>query len=59
MTPLMQLGDKRFIVQEDLYDLGSDDASQELGRRLQHFWDKEQEKKKYGTSVTLTSRDPD
>ena len=50
----MQLGDKRFIVQEDLYDLGSDDASQELGRRLQHYWDKEQEKKKYGDSVSLT-----
>lgn len=48
MTPLMQLGAQRFIVQEDLDDLTLDDSSGNLGRRLQHYWDKELAmKKKY------------
>lgn len=46
MTPLMKLGEQRYIVQEDLDDLGKEDESQALGARLQHYWDIEQTKKK-------------
>ncbi|KAF8317395.1 hypothetical protein DL93DRAFT_2125118 [Clavulina sp. PMI_390] len=41
MTPLMKLGSERYIVQEDLDDLGEDDSSENLGKRLQYYWDKE------------------
>lgn len=41
MTPLMQLGAQRFIVQEDLDDLDPDDASGNLGKKLQYYWDRE------------------
>ena len=49
MTPLMRVGAQRFIVQEDLDDLNPGDASGDLGKRLQYYWDKEvATKKKYG-----------
>jgi len=44
----MRVGAQRFIVQEDLDDLTPGDASGDLGKRLQYYWDKEvATKKKY------------
>lgn len=45
----MRLGAQRFIVQEDLDDLAPEDVSGNLGKKLQHYWDREvATKKKYG-----------
>lgn len=41
----MKLGAERFIVQEDLDDLAVEDASGNLGNRLQTNWNKEGAKK--------------
>lgn len=46
MTPLMKLGSKRYIVQEDMYDLDKEDQSRELGSKLQHNWNKEKNLRK-------------
>jgi hypothetical protein len=51
MTPLMQLGAQRFIVQEDLDDLDPDDASGNLGKKLQYYWDREVATKKYASII--------
>lgn len=42
----MQLGSERFIVQEDLDDLAPEDLSGNLGKKLQHYWDREVATKK-------------
>jgi hypothetical protein len=55
MTPLMKLGYERFIVQEDLDDIDSQDVSEELGRKLQYYWDKEQTKKRCISTLYLTN----
>lgn len=41
----MKLGAERFIVQEDLDDLAVEDASGNLGNRLQANWNEEGTKK--------------
>lgn len=42
----MKLGAERYIVQEDLDDIAHEDSSGNLGKRLQHYWDKEVTTKK-------------
>ncbi|KAF9518525.1 hypothetical protein BS47DRAFT_1388932 [Hydnum rufescens UP504] len=45
MTPLMRLGSERYIVQDDLNNLLPEDSSGYLGERLQHYWEKEMQRK--------------
>lgn len=55
MTPLMRLGSERFIVQEDLNDLLPEDASGNVGEKLQHYWEKEMQYKRGFVSFPLTA----
>lgn len=47
MTPMMSIGYSRFITHGDMYKLSEKDMTENLGNKLQHFWDLELKKKKY------------
>jgi ATP-binding cassette, subfamily C (CFTR/MRP), member 1 len=46
MTPMMSLGYSRFITHSDMYTLPAKDTTENLGNKLQHYWDLELKKKK-------------
>uniref|UniRef100_A0AAX7U4I7 Multidrug resistance-associated protein 4 n=1 Tax=Astatotilapia calliptera TaxID=8154 RepID=A0AAX7U4I7_ASTCA len=41
LTPLLQLGQKRRLEENDMYSILKEDQSEALGEELQRFWDRE------------------
>ncbi|KAL3999292.1 ATP-dependent DNA helicase PIF1 [Sarotherodon galilaeus] len=41
LTPLLQLGQKRRLEENDMYSILQEDQSEALGEELQRFWDRE------------------
>jgi ABC-type multidrug transport system fused ATPase/permease subunit len=48
LTPLLSLGTRKFLGEEDMWLLPSDDSAEALSERLQRAWDKELELVKAG-----------
>lgn len=48
LTPLLQLGTKKFLGEEDMWLLPHDDSAEALSERLQKTWDRELELVKQG-----------
>ncbi|KAI8881443.1 multi drug resistance-associated protein MRP [Backusella circina FSU 941] len=46
MTPLMQLGSKKPLIMDDLWNLNHEDQAEVVGDKFQKYWDREMQKSK-------------